>query len=289
MAKSLDAILAELNPQYQSSQDLINARLNAIPDQTNQGIAQADAKLSAANDNILSSARSRGTGVAFGGIPLAQQAQYAATDYAPAIANLKASGQNAAVSLQEQLNQLTRDKSAQAQSIYDTGVNQDLQERQFQESVRQFNEQQAAAQRAAAAAASAGSYGFGGGVSQASGGAAPAAAKVVQNGKNFNFFDGTGKAINAAQYSQLTGREYRSVLAQLASAGDANAKLALNYVGNDGKYGNQTPANVRAALAAVGATAASGNAATNRLSNGVTVSNSSGSTLKLPAILNGRY
>lgn len=39
----------------------------------------------------------------------------------------------------------------------------------------------------------------------------------------------------------------------MANSGDANAKVALLYVGNDGKFGS-APSNARAALNAVGAT-----------------------------------
>ena len=169
MARSLDQILAELNPQYATSENILNTRINAIPGETDAGISQADAKLGEANTNILNSARRRGTGVAFGGIPIADQTKYAATEYAPAIANLRATGANKELTLQEQLANLARDKSTQAQSIYDTGIAQDLQERTFQESIRQFNEQQAAARAAAAAA----SYSFGGAGGGAAGTTAP--------------------------------------------------------------------------------------------------------------------
>ena len=129
--------------------------------------------------------------------------------------------------------------------MYDTGIQQDLQERQFQESIRQFDAQQ----KAAAAAAAAYNFGGGGGTTAAT----PGAARVEKNARGgFDFFDGIGKAINAAQYSQLTGRGYREVLQQLASEGDANAKVALQYVGNDGKFGS-APESARAALQAVGA------------------------------------
>jgi hypothetical protein len=253
VARSLDQILAELNPSYSSSENILNTRLNAIPGEIEAGVQQADAKLGQANTNILNSARRRGTGVAFGGIPLGEQAQYAATEYAPAIANLKATGANKELSLQESLASLNREKRSQAQSIYDTDLSRDFQERQFQESIRQFNEQQAAQARAAADAARQYNFGGGGGGGNPTG-ATPGAARIDKNANGgFNFFDGTGKAINAAQYSQLTGRGYREVLTQLAKDGDQNAKIALQYVGNDAKFGN-APANVKAALTAVGAT-----------------------------------
>ena len=275
--------MAELNPQYASSENILNTRLNAIPGEIDSGIAQTDAKLNVANDNILNSARRRGTGVAFGGIPIGEQAQYAATEYAPAIANLRATGANKELSLQESLAGLAREKRSQAQSIYDTGVSQDLAERNFQEQVRQFNIQQAAAERAAKAAAAASSYSFGGGSTAPTGatGAAPSAAKVIQSGNNFNFVDGAGKAINAAQYSQLTGIGYREVLSNLAKAGDKNAQIALKYVGNDGKFAN-APKQYQGALQALGAT---GNFVTDT-SQGV---RNKSNTLTLPAIMNGRY
>ena len=282
MARSLDQILAELNPQYASSENILNTRLNAIPGEIESGIAQTDAKLGQANTNILNSARRRGTGVAFGGIPLAEQANYAATEYAPAIANLRATGANKELSLQESLAGLARDKRSQAQSIYDTGVAQDLQERSFQESIRQFNEQQAASKAAAAASA----YNFGGGATTAANTAAPGAARIEQKGNGFNFFDGTGKAINAAQYSQLTGRGFRDVLSQLAKAGDNNAKIALQYVGNDGKFGN-APTSVQGALAALGATGTYAPAAATRALTGPTAVTPTGNMLKLPSIING--
>jgi len=247
MARSLDAILAELNPSYATSENILNTRLNAIPGEIDAGIAQTDAKLGVANTNILNSARRRGTGVAFGGIPLAEQANYAATEYAPAIANLRSVGANKELSLQDSLATLARDKRTQAQSIYDTGIAQDLAERTFQESQRQFNEQQRAAKDAL------GNYNFGN-TTAPTPSTAPGAARIEQKGEAFNFYDGVGKPITAAQYSQLTGRGYRDILSQLAKAGDKNAKIALSYVGNDAKYGAETPQNVRAALSALGAT-----------------------------------
>lgn len=97
----------------------------------------------------------------FSGIPLAEQAQYAATEYAPAVANLKAQGAQKELSFQESLQQLGRDKRTQAQGIFDNEQNRALQQRQFDESIRQYNEtlkfqrEQAAAQERQARAASA--------------------------------------------------------------------------------------------------------------------------------------
>lgn len=255
MARSLDQILAELNPNYSGSENIINARLNAIPDETQAGIAQADAKLAQANTNILDAARRRGLG--FSGIPVGEQAQYAATDYAPAIANLKADGANKELTLQESLQQLARDKRSQAQSIFDNETAQDFQNKQFQEQVREFNQNLAyqkakdAADRAASQSNVMSYLGGGGG---SGGTSAPTKfARISRTSSGgFNFFDAAGKPINAAQYAQLTNVGYRDLLSQMASAGDKNAKIALKYVGNDFKFGS-APSSVRGSLSALGA------------------------------------
>ena len=89
----------------------------------------------------------------------------------------------------------------------------------------------------------------------------------IQTGKNastgatsFNFTDYQGKPVNAAQYVQLynlsnptSPLSYRQLLQQMANEGDVNAKLALNYVGDDAKFGG-APAQYRSSLEALGAT-----------------------------------
>ena len=244
MARSLDQILAELNPQYASSENILNTRLNAIPGEIDSGIAQTDAKLSLANDNILNSARRRGIGVAQGGIPLGEQAKYAATEYAPAIANLRATGAQKELGLQESLAQLGREKRGQAQSIYDTGVSQDLAERSFQEQTRQFNEQLAASNRAAAQqAAAARSYSFGGNAAtQAQTAKAPRSVQTKPG--SFNFFGADDKPITAAQYAIQTNQNIGDVLYDMGQAGDRGAQSVYNLLkreaaNNDGGKGYQ--------------------------------------------------
>lgn len=55
-------------------------------------------------------------------------------------------------------------------------------------------------------------------------------------GGGFNFTNANGQAISAATYAQLTKTAFRSVLQRMANAGDAGAKAALNFVGNDYGY-----------------------------------------------------
>lgn len=251
MARTLDQVLAEISPQFTASENILKARLGAIPGETESGIAAADARLLQANDNILTGARRRGIG--FSGIPIGEQAQYAATDYAPAVANLKSAGLNKELGLQETLATLGREKRSQAQSIYEGDLNRDFQERQFQESVRQFNEQQATAR---AASAGAGGYSFGGGEDvngRPSLDDYKGEPSVKVNGSSYAFFDPNGKGISAVQYAATTGYGVRKLLSEMAAKGDKNARVALEYVGNDGKFGKPASGNVAAALRAVGA------------------------------------
>lgn len=240
--------MTSLDPYYSGSKSIIQNQLTALPGETDAAIAQADAKLSQANDNILAGARRRGIG--FSGIPIGEQAQYAATEYAPAIANLKSSQNTKQLSLTEALNSLGRDQRTAAQGIYDSELARDFQERQFQEQIRQFNENLAEQRRASAAqTADISKY-----LSGMTGGAAPAAASIQRTDKGgFNFFDATGKPINAFQYAQLTGTSFRALLRNMANDGDVNAKAALKFVGDDGKFSN-AGRQYAGALGALGAT-----------------------------------
>lgn len=98
-----------------------------------------------------------------------------------------------------------------------------------QEQIRQFNEQLGASNRAAA--------GSGGGFSLGGLGGNSGSPAMSQRGdKGFNFQGSGGQSISAATYAQLTGQSFRSVLQKMASAGDAGAKAALGFVGDDFGY-----------------------------------------------------
>jgi hypothetical protein len=79
-----------------------------------------------------------------------------------------------------------------------------------------------------------------------------ATATMVQKNGGFYFYGANGAPINAAQYSQATGTGYRALLSQLASKGDKNSQVALNYVGNDYKF-YQAPKALQGSLSALGA------------------------------------
>lgn len=167
MARTLDQILAELTPSYSGSENIIKQQQPALELAAQAEISGIDAKLTQANDSILGSARARGLG--FAGIPVAEQAKYAATEYAPAIARVKSNQISQQSSLSEALNQLGRDKMSAAQGYYQQDLARDEQVRQFNEQMNFQREQAAAAERAsrAAASAGAGSYLGGGGYTAA--------------------------------------------------------------------------------------------------------------------------
>jgi hypothetical protein len=167
MATTLDQIMSELDPYYSSSKGLYNQQLAALPKQGEAEIKGLDAKLAKANSNILDGARGRGLG--FSGIPLAEQAEYAATDYAPAVARVKQGQETSRMSILEALNGLDREKRTTAQSIFESSEARRLQQEQLAEQRRQFDESQRAAARAASGGGSAGigAYlGGGGGAAQ---------------------------------------------------------------------------------------------------------------------------
>lgn len=157
MARSLDQILSEVTARSDPQRQTV---LNQIADLPNQQAAQTaaiGAQKDQANEDILSSARQRGLG--FSGIPLGEQAKYAATTYAPALANLGTSFNNQKGTLESALSQIGQNDYTTANDIFNK-------DRTFEEQQREFDAQQATAARAAAAQNSPFSGLFGGAMPQ---------------------------------------------------------------------------------------------------------------------------
>lgn len=253
--RTLDQILAEnasiYNPQVQSLQ----TQIQTIPTQLAAQESGLAAKQQEAFGDILSGARRRGTGIAFGGIPLAEQSKYTASTYMPALAQLKQAGIQQQTSLQDAINTVRERQQSAA-----------LGQQQYEQ--QRYDAYQNSLRQAAAAQANIGQYlqALGGG-----GATVPTTQSLqmpkIQTGKNFGtggstftFTDYSGKPINAAQYVQLynasnpaSSLTYRQLLQQMANEGDVNAKTALDFVGDDYKFG-EAPENLKNALSAVGAT-----------------------------------
>jgi len=247
--RTLQQIITELDPTFAGQRKSLEDRANLIPGQIASEEAGLGAKQEQAFGNILSGARRRGLG--FSGIPVGEQAQYTASEFLPAVARLRQSGQERAFGLQD--------------AILGTNERRDTLGQQIFQGEQDRAAQQAASQRAAAAQAQAtfgafNSLGLGGQGDQSGQGGLPKPQRT-QNG-GFNFFDIDGQPVNAAQYvaiqRQLGGTgTYRNLLQMMANEGDSNAKIALNYVGDDAQFGN-APAQFRGALSSLGATGSFG-------------------------------
>ncbi|THG30673.1 hypothetical protein [Naasia lichenicola] len=233
MARSLDQILAELNPYYDPSRKVVQSQLDAVPGETEAGIAQAEAKLGVANENILNGARTRGLG--FSGIPVGEQAKYAATDFAPAVAGLKATGAAKATTLAQSLSDLQLKAVSQAQGIRDNEIGADQSAATLAEQQRQFDLSYALQKSAAAAASSStagiGAYLTGTDKTATTSAAKPPAQYGFNDGKSassgFYFVNASGQPITAAQYATATNQPIINVIQMMAKAGDKTSAAIL--------------------------------------------------------------
>ena len=224
--RTLDQILGELGSVYDPQINSIRTQQAAIPGQQVAEEQGLQAKQTQAFDDILGGARRRGMG--FSGIPLGEQAKYTATEYLPAIARLRTASKQQATSLEDQINQINERRTTTALGLRQQDIDNDYRERQFA----------AAQEEARRAAAGSGGGGFSpsfGGI----GGSTPVKAAQMQQraGGGFNFQDSSGRGISAAQYAAVKGVPFRTLLQQMANAGDAGARHALGLVGNADKNG----------------------------------------------------
>lgn len=147
--RTLEQIISELNPTYNPQVESLRQRQGLIPGQIESEEKGLQAKQETAFGDILGGARRRGLG--FSGIPLGEQARYTSTEFLPALARLRQSGREQAMSLEDAINGIMERRNTLAQQLQQGDQQRDLAERQFAEQQRQFNEQLAAQRRAAAA------------------------------------------------------------------------------------------------------------------------------------------
>ncbi len=231
--RSLAQILSELDSTYNPQVDSLRQRQAAIPGAVASDEQGLQAKQETAFGDIVNGARRRGMG--FSGIPLAEQAKYTATDYLPAVAKLRQSGREQAMSLEDAILGVHERKNTQGQGIYQYEQSLAEQKRQFDETKRMQEASQAAAQRAAAAQASPTFGGMPGG--PMGGGKQGSGLTYTQRAdKGFNFVNQYGNPISAAQYAAMTGTPFRDLLQIMSRAGDNGAKQALGFVGSDYGY-----------------------------------------------------
>lgn len=133
MPRNFDTILAEITAKSDPQRKIVLDQVAALPTQQAADEAGLEAKKTQAFDEILGGARQRGLG--FSGIPLGEQAKYAATDYAPALANVKAGYGQRKGTLESALADIGRSDYTTAYDIFN-------QDRNFAEQQRQFNLQE---------------------------------------------------------------------------------------------------------------------------------------------------
>jgi len=238
-ARTLDQIIAELNPTYQPQIQSIQSQQALIPGQIQTAETALGAKQQSAFGDILSGARRRGTGIAFGGIPLSEQAKYTATEYMPALANLRTAGTQQATSMQDAINAINERRDTAAQNIYQT------------EQDRLFTEQENARNRAATSASAFNPTNFADYFTKATEASKPY--YEYDATKGYNFKDAVGTPITAIQFANMTGTPVQQLLKDMAAKGDRNAKIALNIVNSNGEFTN-APAEMKPLLEAIGAT-----------------------------------
>lgn len=218
MPRALSQILDELNAVYNPQRDVYNQQVALLPEQQ---MAQEKGLEQAKQDSfqeITNTANRRG--LFYSGIPVAEQQKYTGATFLPAVANLRNNFQTRKFNLQDALAEITQKQYGQAYGI-----------RQGELDTEAAMEAERNRARAAAGGASPG-FGFGGQDERVLGASASATASQRAN-KGFNFTDAMGRPINAAQYAAMKGIPFRSLLQQMANAGDAGARSALGFVGND--------------------------------------------------------
>lgn len=144
--RTLDQILGELAGTYDPQINQIRQRQALIPGQIADEEKGLQAKQDQAFGDILGGARRRGLG--FSGIPVGEQAKYASTEYLPALARLRQSGREQAMSLEDAIFGIQERRNTLAQGIRQQEVDR-------AEQIRQFNEQLAEQRRAASQQAAA--------------------------------------------------------------------------------------------------------------------------------------
>ena len=218
--RTLEQIIAEINPNFQAQTKSLQQQQALIPGQIREQETALGARKDSAFGDILSGARRRGTGVAFGGIPLAEQSKYLATDYMPALANLRSQGQQQAMSLQDAILGINERRDTLGQQIYQTE-----QDRAFQASEAAKNR---AAQAAASAPADLSRYFQ---QMQTQGQTQQSGPRAVQTQPgSFGFFDAANKPITAGMYARQTNQDIRDVLFDMGSSGDATATQLYNQL-----------------------------------------------------------
>lgn len=235
--RSLNQIIAELNPTYKPQIQSLKERQSLIPGQIEAEEKGLEAKQQKAFGDILGGARRRGLG--FSGIPLGEQAQYTATEFLPALARLRQSGREQQMSLQDAILGISERRNTLAQQLRQGEIDRAEQRRQFNENLK-FQREQAAQQlaesRAARAASSGGGFSPSLGMLGGGGGGGASASMQQRKDGGFNFQNAAGKSISAAKYASATKQDIRDVLYNMGKSGDRYAQQLYNQLRNPATF-----------------------------------------------------
>jgi len=116
MPRTLDEIRRSLSSLYDPQRALVEQEKAALPGEETAAISAADAKLKLANEDIVRQANDRG--VLFSGDPTERSIKYAATEYAPTIAGIKANTLSRRTRLDAGLVDIAGAQSREARDIY---------------------------------------------------------------------------------------------------------------------------------------------------------------------------
>jgi len=149
--QGLDQIIAELNPAFQQSTDVLAQRKAGIAPKYDAQRSGLEAARVQGFNTINNQATNRG--LSFSGIPLDEQATYLSTQYLPGQQAANAAQNSDELQLDQALADLNLTKSNQAMQIRQTQQSS-LDQYLAQEAQRQFEAQQNALNRSAQAASS---------------------------------------------------------------------------------------------------------------------------------------
>lgn len=142
-SRTLSQVINELNPTYKPQIASVRAQQAMIPQNIANETKGLEAKQTQAFDTILGGARQRGLG--FSGIPLAEQAKYASTEFLPAVARLQQQGNEQKLSLEQAILGIRERRDTLAQTLLQQYKDRAEQKRQFNLSLEEQRKARAAA------------------------------------------------------------------------------------------------------------------------------------------------
>lgn len=234
--RTLDQVIGELNSTFNPQIDAIKQRQAQIPGQVQAEETALQAKQTQAFDDILGGARRRGTGVAFGGIPLSEQAKYTSTEFLPALARMKSTAREQSMSLDDAINSIYEKRNTLGYQIKQNEDQLFESRRQFDQNMAWEKEKQAQALRESArqmAAASA-MPSMGSLMSGAGGGSGLPEGMGEKRNKLGQLegytFTVNGKPASAATFAAANKLPVGDLLYQMGASGDKTAQGAYNWL-----------------------------------------------------------